>query len=705
MTEKVIEGVTGAAGPARLRLYLALGWMAGLGAYSFYLWGGSWRHGGWLRPWLQVMGEAVAGLPGLVAGRPGVLFGVVVLAAAYFCGRALLRQVLPEVPPAAMNVAAGLMLFSLVGLGLGTMGAYRRWPLVAMVLGLGGLGAVDLWGSTSLRHLRKLPANSISLAEAASLAVFGVILAVTALNPTVFYDALSYHLSLPAQYLLTGFTRPVWWQPYSYFPSNGELALGAAMAGGGPLAAQLLLAGSWLAAVLLTRALAARFTSPPGTGTGMATLVMLGMLTFALSAALVTIDLLVLLPALAGLYCLCGAEEAARFDPGRMPRWLMGWALFAAQAAGTKYTAWVLVLGPQALVAVWIGFTARPRRMDAAAAAVIVALALLAPWPLRNYFAAGNPLMPVPLPGLFRGLAGPAWQTMQGDAHRVGLGLASLPRLFASPWTMAFTGWDEQAMSWGVAGYIGPWLWMGAPLLLLWRGRVLMPRAVWAYAIMALALALALASFRMTRLAYPGLGAMAVLAGAGLEFVNHESRRRPLARVIFGLITAALVLLCLSLFMRATANLSAGYRFPRLDGDLPAYLAQRAETAPAESGSIPLQLRANGVLTPEAVVLFVGETRFLYLERPVVAPSYLVKNPLLETLREQGPDEAARTMAATGVGYVLIDFPELERLARQQPHLEITPELIGRVRAFSRGPCEPFLADPTADAVICRLKD
>lgn len=55
--------------------------------------------------------------------------------------------------------------------------------------------------------------------------------------------------------------------------------------------------------------------------------------------------------------------------------------------------------------------------------------------------------------------------------------------------------------------------------------------------------------------------------------------------------------------------------------------------------------------------------------------------------------------------HVLIDFPGLNRLVRGQPSLDLSPEIIERVREFSRGPCQPLVTDKGADALICRLPD
>jgi hypothetical protein len=360
-------------------------------------------------------------------------------------------------------------------------------------------------------------------------------------------------------------------------------------------------------------------------------------------------------------------------------------------------------VGLQGIVALLITLTASPRRPGDLLPALVIALVLIAPWPVRNYLAAGNPLMPMPLPGIERGLAAPAWQAMQVEAHRVNWTLGALPGIAASPWTMGFGRWDDLESGWGAAAFVGPWLWLGAPLLLLWRRRVLVPRSVWFYGLGAMAVALG--SFRLTRLAYPGLGAMLVVAGAGLELARYECGRRPWSKMIFTFIVATLGLLLLSLLMIQSSKLSGGYGFPRVHGDLEAYLRGRAKLAPGEMGPLVLEAAAKGALPEDAVVLLVGETRFLYLEHGAVAPSALTRNPLVESLRGRTEAETAGELRKAGVTHVLIDFPGLERMARAAPYLEISPELIARVRAFSRGPCRAVLTGEQADTVICRLTD
>jgi hypothetical protein len=589
---------------------------------------------------------------------------------------------------------------SLASLALGSLGLFKPAVLISAALVIFGTGLADLL--LSRRNLAKGPVSyRVGRAEAIAIGVAAGLVLLMALNPTLFYDAVTYHLGLPRQYLMAGSTAPLSWHPYSYFPSAQELLLGLGLAGGGILAAQIVAGGLALAAVVMIRDLAARFTGP-GRG-GLALVVALSAVGILLAGLMVTDDPLALLLGLGGLFCLGGAEEAAaRQDLNELRGWAMGWAVLAGGAAGVKYTLWITALLLQGIMLVWIARPAGWRGMRSATAALLLSFLILLPWPLRNFISVMNPVMPVPVAGLFSGLPEASWKVMQGDAHAVRWSLSALPGIAASPWTMVFARWDNLTDQWGAAAFPGPLLWMGAPLLLLARNKARVPRSLWVYAL--LATGVSLASFRMTRFAFPGLGAMAVVAAAGLAWFKEISRQDRAARILLHFALAGVMLISAAIFLKAGANLSAGFRYLQVRGDLTTYMEERARLSPFDAGSIPLQLRADRELAPDAVVLMAGETRLCYLDRAAAAPSFLSGNPLLVLLSRQGDEDTARSLRAMGFTHVLVSMPELARL-NQAGLLGLTPELEDKVRAFSHGPwCVPALGDEAAGAVICRIK-
>lgn len=677
-------------------------WLVGLSGLAVWTFGGVFAHTDW-SDWATAAREAAFSLPRVFIRDPGGLFSLVMLAGATLIGRALLRRVLPEPPSPALAAAAGLSLMALAAFGLGAVRLFRPLALIGMTWAFLAAGMLDLMVSRRRRESLFVRACPFRPLEWAALFGFSGIVLITAVNPSLFYDALSYHLSLPRQYLIAGSIAPFPWHPFSYFPGSAEMLFGTALAGGGWLSAQLFSAGVWMLGILLIRELAVQARGPAAGPWAMLTA--LSILSFALSALFVTADPLVLLLVAAALFCLRSAflTETGR-DSRAFRGWLLGWAFFAGAGAGVKYTVWITGLGLQGLIL--LGLTRRLRRpeMKTALLALALALIVLLPWPLRDFWASGNPVQPVPA-GFGQELLPPAaWQALKENAHQVTWTAQNFLPNLSAPWRMAFSKWDRLDTEWGAAAYLGPMIWMGAPLVLLFRRKERkLPASLWLFAL--LATALSLAQFRMTRFAYPGLAAFTVLAGIGLHDLWQAAKGRQVLRLAMMLALASALLLNAALFMRATANFTAGYRFPRLRADLPRYLADRVRIEPRVAQTAALQLEANRVLPAGAKVLLVGETRFFFLTRPAVAPSFLSPNPLLLLLGRSADPETAQALIKDGLTYLLISRPELQRLAQVYHLPGATPELAEKAWQFSHGPfCRPVAEDPAAQAVICELQ-
>lgn len=685
----------------RLVTWIGIAWVIALTVLSFKLWGVVIIHTRWLI-WAKAAGEALFYLPGLFFKYPGIPWGIVVLFAAALLGRSLSARILPEPPTLPLCISAGSSVLALAACGLGSAGLYTPPLLVGMTLFICVAGLADLLIARRRGHRIYPTVTRLATVEIVGLALAGTIVLITSVNPTLFYDALYYHLSLPQLYLFSGSTAPLSWHPFSYFPSNAEMLFGIALAGGNTVSAQVLLGGIWLCAMLMIRDLGVRFISPAVGGAVL--LVSLCTLTFALSALLVTVDPLVLMLSMAGLFCLCAADRAvAEKDLAGMRSWLVLWAVMAGGAAGIKYTVWITCLGLQGIIAAWVCMKAGRPGLRQGAPALMLAFLVLMPWPLRNLIASGNPVMPVPIGSFFSGLPQQAWEVLKSDAHSVEWSMNNLAVNLASPWLMVFSDWETLVRKWGAARFVGPLIWMGAPLLLLFRNRPRINPIIWTYAI--IATFISISSFHMIRFAYPGLGALAVLGGAGLCALREEARDKRAASIIFFLFIGAGVVLCLALLSRTTADITKGYRFSRLNGDLVRYMSDRARIDPREAGSSLFQLKANQVLSRDSVVLMVGEARSLYLDRLTIAPPFLSRNPLVDLLRHSSPGSVKKSLITWGVTHVLVSMPELDRMQQGYGLLGLTPELRERVNEFIHSQwCRPILENKAAGLVLCELE-
>ena len=222
---------------SKIPFWLGTAWLVFLAALSFYLWGGVLINRQWLNLWPGIALEALQGLPAAMSAHDGALFGLAPFAAGVLVGRSFLARLLDKTPVFSSCAAVGLPLLSFLLIALGSFGLFQPNIVAAVIIGVGALGLGDLIISLIRRRpAMRLAESRPGLGEIIVICFFLLILFLAAFQPPQFYDALSYHLALPRQYLLAGSTAPVQWHPYSFFPSNGEMLLAGSVAGGGLLA-------------------------------------------------------------------------------------------------------------------------------------------------------------------------------------------------------------------------------------------------------------------------------------------------------------------------------------------------------------------------------------------------------------------------------------------------------------------------------------
>jgi hypothetical protein len=420
---------------------------------------------------------------------PGLLLAVAWVLAARGYGRLLRTALFPGMSPGdAMRgpaePAAGVREALSIGLGmafllsleslLGSAGAFRAgigWRLLAWAVILAGAGAGLVRRPTAATGDGGIRAWRLAWPAAASVAV---LLAAVTLPPglawmTEFggYDALSYHLQLPKEWLEAGRVQPLRHSVYSAFPGFVETATLHlwTLASFAPVhdvagAAQWLHASIAAAAALVTGALAAALLPTTASArarawaTGIGTAAVLGIPWVTVTGSLAYNDMApVLFLATAMLAWTAGG--AAR--PGRSGI-AVGLALGAA--AGSKLTALGMVVLPfVAWAAIAADPAARRRLARGAAFAVPAAAVVLLPWLLRNWAAIGNPLFP------FLGDA-PGWWTAEqsgrfaaGHAAAAGTGFgARLTALWDHGFREGFgaaPGPDPWLPQWGLAFAVG----------------------------------------------------------------------------------------------------------------------------------------------------------------------------------------------------------------------------------------------------------
>lgn len=307
---------------------------------------------------------------------------------------------------AALGMAAGLVLDAALG-SLGLLVAFRgggAWVLTFVGLGL----LVWRWRRGEMQPpLVRAPLVAIAIGPA-----LGILLVAAASEPGWLwasefggYDALSYHLQLPKEWLVRGVSLTLPHNVYSGFPSYVENAFLHVfiLAGGhepGGVAAQMLAVVATLVAALNVAALGRRVG---GTlGAALAAVLYLGTPWVVVVGSLAYNDGFVPLFLAAGLL-------VATKPPASERKASLAFGLLLAAACGAKLTAVGFAVLPLFAVALLHG---RGRGVRILLGASLVTGLLLAPWWLRNLLLTGNPTYPF-FAGVFPVEAGWPWSAEQ----------------------------------------------------------------------------------------------------------------------------------------------------------------------------------------------------------------------------------------------------------------------------------------------------
>lgn len=444
------------------------------------------------------------------------------------------RRILPAPHPDplarhAAQAAAGLGLWAVAWLGLGFVGALAPWAAWAALAVAALILRADVvgWAVGLGQALRSAAPRGIWAVGvvAAATTLFGLTL-MEALAPAMGFDALVYHLTLPAEFVRQGRLSLTTWNPYWGQPLGSEMLYMWAIALGRPPSAAVLGWGIGALALLGAFGLARSFGPLAGWG-ALAALLAGGTTVALLGEAYADFPAM-----LYGGACVVVLDGWRREPHSRGPWWA---GVLAGFAFGTKYTGAVVLPSAVAMLAVSLGFRRVFRPMLAMTAGALLASA---PWLVKNLFVTGVPLYPFlgttpwvdPLQQFF--FRNVQWSRTWWETASTPIA-ASLKGVEGAP---------------GFAADIGPWLIGLLPGLAFVRRshrQTLIPLAAfvaigWTVWIVAGATSELLGQ---TRLYYALLPAWAALSGAGLAGLS----RCRLGSIRLGRIARALMALTLGL--------------------------------------------------------------------------------------------------------------------------------------------------------------
>jgi hypothetical protein len=381
-----------------------------------------------------------------------------------------------EMTQVALGSGLGLGALSLLSFVAGLAGWLSFWTVGAGLLLLSILCARDGWHLLGwLREQMRLIGRSMRRASWLDRLLWGYILltvllmGLAALLPPTAWDALMYHLAVPAVDLQQGRVLPTPANFQGYQPELVEMLSldGLLLRGDGPAA--LLHLGFGLLSLLALVALARQL---PDRARGTA-------LALRSAALFLSIPSLVLvlgwpyidgalvyyeLAALVALLCWWQADGQQR----------IGWLLLAGMLLGlgldTKYTA-AFAIGAAGALACWRSWHLGGWRTALWQASLLVGIALLvgSPWLWRNLLLTGDPLFPYHLGHLFP--AGPQWDDVrtQYALEGPGWGLAQSWRLLTLPLEVTLYG-TQGSVEFDAT--LGPLLLLLLPLgVLAWQSK------------------------------------------------------------------------------------------------------------------------------------------------------------------------------------------------------------------------------------------
>ncbi len=551
------------------------------------------------------------------------------------------------------SAGLGLAVFSVLTLGLGFVGLLYRW-LFWVLLGVGGL---LLWrefrdlGRALLQARFPRPRGAWQVLLSLFVAATLFLALTTALLPPTAWDSLVYHLVGPDRYLAAHRLTFEFDNYYLFFPSFVEMLFTAGMALKGDIVPQLTHFGYLLLTLGALGAFAARHWERRSGLVAIA--LFLSIPTAVQIATWSYVDLSLTFYSFAALYALLNwlpraesAESSQGDDQSPSVGWLVLAGLFGGAALSIKYTA-VLTLAVLGAVLLWSTLRRRlPVRRFLWGGLVVagLALALAAPWYIRNALVAGNPLYPLVWGGREWNEIDTRWLLAIGEEM-------SLLDLLLVPWTLTIVGTQ------GTAAYdatYSPLFLALLPLLLIvprkarGLGELLLAASI-GYSFWLLNGAVAYGRFVLQgRFLLPIFAPLSLVCAYNLNELHIWDRPAFSLQRVLKMVTGLTLIFGLSSQVLLTVGLNpwpylVGYQ--SRDNYLDQYVSQNLHQAITY---------ANETLTPSDKVFFVWELRSYGLDVPHEADTLLNNFPQ-RLARYGSPEGVLAGLRQEGFTHVLVN--------------------------------------------------
>jgi len=635
-------------------------------------------------------------------------------------GMRLLRSLslapVPLLTHALFGAAVGMSFLSLLtlilsGLAFTSVGVFSGILFFCALASLREMKSLLSWFFIIRSSDKKRTARTLFHTSVVALIVMAsVMMVLDSFVPPLDYDALEYHLGLPAQFYRSGGIHPVPSNVFSSFPQNVEMLylLGMILArdvGTGACIAKLFNVAFAGLAALGAYDISLRCSKSRRAGFAAGSVVFLLPATAVYSAINVYVEAPLL------FYTVMTIEAFLlhilhRQETGISPvRLLILCGVFSGLALGCKYTSALFLIPPVVLGIILNRIFGQPSAKRAVIdpiVFVLCSLAVFSPWLARNWYSTGNPVFPF----LYDTLGGEPWSSLQAHrfeaAHAVSnASFADLgPRLWGAlladrgssillivflPFfplaqrrhlsatlmtcfllvfllaTFISTGHQEDTQvvapfAATAAKYLLPWLAIGfllSPLGVLPKNGGRTSASLWGLFVIWVFLWFAL-THQAARFLYPVFFVLALLSATGFAALLG-TRLKKLAQAVW---FAGLALCCGMTFLTGIDGFPAAIGIETQEE----YLKTR--TTGSEFCYDAMQyINTTLMMSAHEKILFVGEAQTFYCKKPFSASTVFDVN-LLKELDDRytgQPHSIANALQADQINYLYINWLQIRR--------------------------------------------
>jgi hypothetical protein len=557
-------------------------------------------------------------------------------------------QTFPEELSYSFGLGTGIVIFLLIGLAsLGVLYQILIFLMILLIAGLiysdikylclRGYGKIMAWGET--RHSLLESFFTVLLLLATCITFLG------AATPPFFFDALTYHLGVPQQYLQNHGFHYIPHHYYSNFPANMGMLFLVGLSFSGGMLAHLI---SWIFAPMTAFAVYAFAKLRWGNSTAITAAVILLFVPGILIASILTsVDNAVM------FYSFLSCSALLSWCASRQKSWFILSGIFCGLAVGSKYTALAVTFITLEFILFLHEYVIEKRGVLLVLRTLIVfgliVLVLISPWLIKNSLYTGNPLFPF-FNSVFGVQGTEAISYGQILSRRIPESTDWLKRLFsyylAAPWT---TSMQVD----GAAGIAGVLFLLCLPLLFLLKKnnrliRYLVLASVCSFGVWIVFLP------RVLRYVFPAFPFFSLVLA---DTFWRMSKTRYKKAIIFG--GLSLILLYQGgLFLRETSFQPMTYIFPPQSQE-DFLIAQGVNSYPA--------IEYINTETPlDSKILFVGEMRGFYCRRDYEAQvvrsdeDIFLQQLILQT---DSISKALDELRRKKFSHLLINMSEMQRIA------------------------------------------